>query len=82
MCARTVPGPEKQPQLREFLDEPDTPLDIRVPPPRKQNNKITKLTVGLLIIAFNPDRTCHLVGTIALRIHALDITHPIKHKLP
>ena len=33
MYARTVPGPEKQPLLREFLDEPDTPLDIRVPPP-------------------------------------------------
>ena len=34
MYARTVPGPEKQPSLRDFLDEPDTPLDIRVPPPR------------------------------------------------
>ena len=33
MYARTVPGPEKQPLLREFLDEPDTPLDIRMPPP-------------------------------------------------
>ena len=33
MYTRTVPGPEKQPSLREFLDEPDTPLDIRVPPP-------------------------------------------------
>ena len=32
MYARTVPGPEKQPQLRDFLDEPDTPLDIRVAP--------------------------------------------------
>ena len=35
MYARTVPGPEKQPQLREFLDEPDTPLDIWVAPPRE-----------------------------------------------
>ena len=25
MYARTVPGPEKQPLLRDFLDEPDTP---------------------------------------------------------
>ena len=32
MYVRTLPGPEKQPYLREFLDEPDTPLDIWVPP--------------------------------------------------
>ena len=39
MYARTVPDPEKQPQLREFLDEPDTPLDIRVPPPGPVGHK-------------------------------------------
>ena len=30
--ARTVLSCEKTPFLREFLDEPDTPLDIPVPP--------------------------------------------------
>ena len=30
MYARTVPGPEKQPKLREFLDEPDTPLTFDI----------------------------------------------------
>ena len=32
MYARTLPGPEKQPYLREFLDEPDTPLTFEWPP--------------------------------------------------
>ena len=33
MYACAVPGPEKQPQLREFLDEPDTPLTFEWPHP-------------------------------------------------
>ena len=33
MYARTLHGPEKQPYLlREFLDEPDTPLTFEWPP--------------------------------------------------
>ena len=39
MYARTVPGPEKQPQLREFLDKPDTPLYIRVAPREKKKER-------------------------------------------
>ena len=33
MYAPTVPGPEKQPWLREFLDKPDTPLTFECPLP-------------------------------------------------
>ena len=45
MYARTVPGPEKQPLLREFLDEPDTPLDIRVAPPGVLVNFLFKFQI-------------------------------------
>ena len=34
--ARTVFNYEKSPFLREFLDAPNTPLDIRVHPPGKK----------------------------------------------
>ena len=33
MYAGTLPGPEKQPQLREFFYEDDIQLQIQVPPP-------------------------------------------------
>ena len=38
MYALTVPGPEKQPKLCDFLDEPDTLLDIWVASPGSFNN--------------------------------------------
>ena len=33
MYARTLPGPENNPKLREFFYEDDIQLQIQVPPP-------------------------------------------------
>ena len=49
MYARTVPGPEKQPYLGEFLDKPDIPLDIWVAPRDQSAHSVQIILAACLL---------------------------------